>query len=217
MHEIFEGIEAVVFDFDGTLIDSLGMWHEIDVEYTNMLGVDLPEDFQKQIEGMHYPDVARYFKKLFNIDKTIEEIMADWNEMAIDRYSNSLKLKEGSVELMQMLKNKGIRLAIATSNARELIDASLKGHGIDGFFSVLCTSEDVKKGKPDPEVYTIAVRKLNIAPDKCLAFEDLPMGLISARDAGLKTCAVYDEYSEYVDSEKRKIADYYVNSFKELL
>lgn len=214
---IFTDIDAVIFDLDGTLIDSMWMWKSIDIEYLARFGLEMPEDLQKNIEGMSFSETAVYFKQRFGLKDSLEQIKADWNDMAWDKYMNEVPLKEGAMELLKYLKGANIPAGIATSNSRQLVDLIIKRHGIDEYFSSIRTSCEVIKGKPSPDIYLLVAKDLGARPERCLVFEDVIQGIMAGRNAGMKVCAVYDKFSEEYTDEKIKLADYYVDSLKELL
>lgn len=214
---MLENIKAVIFDLDGTLVDSMGIWKQIDIEYLARYNLTLPDDLQSSIEGMSFTETANYFKERFQIPEEIHEIKATWNEMTYKKYKNEVPLKEGTREFLNMLKSRGIKMGIATSNSRELVEVVIKSLQIDSFFDEVHTSCEVEKGKPSPDIYLLVSEKLGVAPEECLVFEDVPQGIMAGKNAGMKVCAVDDEYSKALEEEKRKLADYFIESFQELL
>lgn len=214
---MLENIKAVIFDLDGTLVDSMGIWKQIDIEYLAKYNIALPDDLQSSIEGMSFTETANYFKERFQIPEEIHEIKATWNEMTYKKYKNEVPLKEGTREFLNMLKSRDIKMGIATSNSRELVEVVIKSLQIDSFFDAVHTSCEVEKGKPSPDIYLLVSEKLGVAPTECLVFEDVPQGIMAGKNAGMKVCAVDDEYSRALEEEKRKLADYFIESFQELL
>lgn len=210
---MLKNIDTVLFDLDGSLVDSMWIWHEIDIAYLGKFGISLPEDLQSQIEGMSFSETAAYFKNRFRIPDCIEKIKQDWNRMAWDKYTNEVPLKEGAREFLNYCKDNGIRLGIATSNSRELVENVVKVHGLIDYFSCIVTACDVEKGKPSPDVYLEASRRCGAVPDKCLVFEDVVQGILAGKAAGMKVCAVEDDYSMYQLQEKQKLADYYIKTY----
>ncbi len=212
--------KAVIFDLDGTLIDSMWVWEVVDQEFYikhGLVGRTVPEDMHEQMEGMSFTEVAGFFKELFQIDSSIEEIKSDWLKSTYDKYVTEVKLKDGCEELLSHLKKKGIKMGIATSNSRELVEAVLKARGIDKYFEYICTSCEVNAGKPAPDVYLNVANKLEVAPEHCLVFEDVVKGIQSGKNAGMMVCAVKDDYSESQLNRKKEIADYYVESFYDVI
>ncbi len=216
-HEMFDGIEAVIFDLDGSLVDSMWMWRAIDIEYLGRYGIPLPEDLQSKIEGMSFHETALYFKEHFDIPDTIEEIKETWNRMAWDKYANEVPLKPGIRTFLDDCMANGIRLGIATSNSRELVENIAAVHGLKQRFSCIMTGCDVKKGKPAPDIYLAVAEELGVEPSKCLVFEDIVPGIRAGASAGMRVCAVEDAYSADQREKKRELADYYIDDFYGLL
>lgn len=215
--ELTEGIQAVIFDLDGTLIDSMWMWKQIDIDYLARHGHPLPEDLQDCIEGMSFSETAVYFKERFGLTDSLEIIKSDWNRMAYDIYVNDVPLKPGVLAFLQYLKSKGIRTGIATSNSKELLTAVLESLGITEYFDELHTSCEVAKGKPAPDIYLLVAQKLGVAPENCLVFEDIMQGIMAGKAAGMKVCAIKDEFSLKQEAEKKASADWFIDSFSEIM
>lgn len=211
-----EGIEACFFDMDGTILDSMWMWQDIDIEFLGQRGIALPEGLQEQIEGMCFSQTAVYFKERFGLSESTDEIKEIWNEMAMDKYRNEVPLKPGVMEFLTELKRDGIRTGIATSNSIELVRCCLESLGVAQYFDTVVTGCDVGAGKPAPDVYLKCAEDCKVEPDKCLVFEDIIPGIIAGHNAGMKVCAVYDKYSEDCDEEKRRTADYYIEDFRDI-
>ena len=116
-----------------------------------------------------------------------------------------------------MLKEKGIRTGIATSNDRKLVEEFLKARQVTQLFDTICTSCEVKKGKPSPDVYLQVAKQLDVEPSSCLVFEDVPMGILAGKNAGMRVCAVDDWFSRPQDEKKRQFADYFIHSYEEIM
>ena len=213
MHEMMQNIDAVIFDMDGSLVDSMWMWRAIDVEYLGSFGIPLPEDLQSRIEGMSFAETAMYFKEHFPIPDTTEDIMDTWNRMAWDKYLHEVPLKMGITEFLRSCRERGILLGIATSNSRELVENVAKVHNLRDYFTSIITGSEVKRGKPAPEIYLAVARELGTAPSRCLVFEDIVAGIIAGKNAGMRVCAVEDEYSSHDRERKKKLADYYIEDY----
>jgi len=207
--------EAVIFDLDGTMIDSMWLWADIDREYLGRFGIPLddPKELQCRIEGMSFHETAVYFKEHFPIPDSIEQMKKDWNAMAYDKYATQVPLKEGVKSFLSGCLRRGIRLGIATSNSRELVSNILKVHGLEDYFSCIMTGSDIKCGKPAPDIYLACADKLNVSPSSCLVFEDIMPGLTAGKCAGMTICAVADEYSSDTLQEKIDFADGYIDNY----
>ena len=212
----FNGIEAVIFDLDGTLVDSMWMWKDIDIEYLGRFGIAMPDDLQEAIAGISVTQTARYFKTRFGIKDSIGQIIDDWNQMALEKYTYEVPLKSGVREFLKWLKYRHIPCAIATSNSRELTRAVLESHNLNDAFDVILTGEDIHKGKPDPDVYIAAAGRLKLDPKRCLVFEDIPFGIMAAKAAGMRTIAVKDGDSVSDEHQKRSLADGYICDYYDL-
>lgn len=210
---MLHGKKAVIFDLDGSLVDSMWMWREIDIEYLGRFGIPLPEDLQSKIEGMSFSETADYFKKHFPIPDSIERMKEDWNRMAWDKYMNEVPLKPGIPEFLKECKRRDIKLGIATSNSRELVENVAKVHKLREYFSCIMTGCDVNKGKPAPDIYLAVAEKLSVPSGQCLVFEDIIPGIQAGKNAGMEVCAVEDEYSVSCRKAKIELADYYIEDF----
>lgn len=215
--KILDGKKAVLFDLDGTLVDSMWMWKAIDIEYLSHFGYDCPEDLQKSIEGMSFSETAVYFKNRFSIPDTLEQMKADWTRMSIDKYRYEVSLKPGAGEFLNELKKRGIRTGIATSNGREMVDAVLQSLQMEEYFDVVTTACEVAAGKPAPDIYLKVAEALGVSPKECLVCEDVPAGILAAKRAGMEVCAVEDDFSLGMAAEKKALADYYIKDYYELL
>ena len=205
-----EGVEAVIFDLDGTLVDSMWMWHQIDIEYLGRYGIPLPEKLQESIEGKSFHETAVYFKERFDIPESLDEIKETWNAMAWDKYEREVPLKPGVKAFLETCRRRGVKLGIATSNSRALAQNIADVHGLHDYFGCIMTGCDVLKGKPAPDIYLAAARELGADPARCLVFEDIIPGIMAGKNAGMKVCAVEDAYSADVRARKQELADYYI-------
>lgn len=210
-------IKAVIFDLDGSMVDSMWIWRAIDIEYLGRFGIALPDKLQADIEGMSFSETAAYFKKRFALPDDLEQIKTDWNHMAFEKYEREVPLKKGVLELLDYCKAQNILLGIATSNSRQLVETVVRAHHLESYFNCIMTACEVEKGKPAPDIYLAVADALQVDPAKCLVFEDIVPGIQAGLAAGMLVCAVYDQYSAYQDEEKRRLADYYTYEFKELI
>ena len=215
---MIRNIQAVIFDIDGTLVDSMGVWHEIDIEYFKLIGIPMPATLSKDIEGMSFTETAIYFKETFHIqDKTIEDIKMDWIQMAHEKYLYEIKAKPGAKEFMKFLKDKGVKLGCATSNEKSLAVAALKPHGFYEKVDSLRTACEVCAGKPAPDIYLKVAEDLGVAPENCLVFEDVPNGMRAGKAAGMTVIAIEDEGVKNHRAEIDEICDYYIQDYYDML
>ena len=215
-NDLLKNRKAVLFDLDGTLVDSMWVWRDIDIDFLSAIGQKLPDDLQKSIEGMSFTETAEYFKERFNINDDVETIKAKWNKMAYDKYTSEVKLKRGAKEFLARLKADGIRTGIASSNSMTLIEGALRAEGVLDYFDAITTACEAGAGKPAPDIYLLAAKKLNTEPSECLVFEDIPMGIMAGNSAGMTTIAVEDAYSHNMRDEKEKLAKYFIEDFTDI-
>ncbi len=214
---MLRNIHSIIFDLDGTLVDSMWVWDEIDIEFLSKRGLSLPPTYQKEIEGMSFTETAIYTKELFQLPESVEELKGIWNQMALDKYAKEVPLKSGVKRFLNYCKENKISMGIATSNSKELVEVVEKAHALSDYIQVIVTSCEVAKGKPAPDVYLEVARRLQTNPEHCLVFEDVPMGILAGKNAGMKVCAVKDAFSEDQQREKKELADYYISSYEDIL
>ena len=210
-------VKAVIFDLDGSLVDSMWIWKAIDIEYLGKFGIELPPDLQDSIGGKSFTETAIYFKERFQISDSLEQIKEDWNRMAYDKYANEVPLKPGVREFLNYCREHQIRLGIATSNSRELVDNIVRTHDLADYFDCVMTGCEVAKGKPAPDIYLAVAKQLEVAPADCLVFEDIVQGIQAGKAAGMQVCAVDDAFSRAQEKEKRNLADYYIHHYNEVM
>lgn len=213
MHKMLENTDAVIFDLDGSLVDSMWLWRAIDIEYLGRYHISMPDNLQSQIEGMSFLETALYFKEHFEIPDSQEDIMNEWNRMAWDKYLYEVPLKNGIPAFLQGCRENHIKLGIATSNSRELVENIAAVHHLRDYFTCIVTGNDVPRGKPAPDIYLAAARELEVRPRQCLVFEDILPGILAGKNAGMRVCAVEDAYSVSSRKEKAELADYYIDDY----
>lgn len=210
-------IKAAIFDLDGTLVDSMYVWHRVDVDFLSQRGFEVPDDYSKAIKTMHFETAAEYTIARFKLNETVEEIVSVWLNMALNEYTYNVRLKSGAKELLEKLSNEGLRLGIATSSKPFLAEPVLKNNGIYNYFDTICCTSQVGKDKRHPDIYLFTADKLGVKPEECVVFEDIVDGINGACSAGMRTVAVYDKESSSEKEILKKLSDRYIMSFEELL
>lgn len=206
--------KAVIFDLDGSLVDSMWVWLQVDELYMEKYHLTPSPSFHKDIEGMGFTETAQYFLHTFpSLSCTLEEVCQEWMDISYELYRTKVALKSGAFEFLQEMKRRGIRLGIATSNTRKLVETVLEVHNVRDYFTAIATSCEVQAGKPAPDVYLKVAKELQVEPEKCLVFEDVPNGILAGKNAGMTVCAVQDEFSRPDEAEKRRLADYFIRDY----
>lgn len=210
-------IDAVIFDIDGTLVDSMHVWTDIDVIFLEKYHLEEPENFHEGMEGKSYSETAQYFLDLFpELPHTKQELEDEWHEMAFEIYTKELQLKKGAYDFIVDMHKAGIKLGIATSNSRDLAEGLLMNTGVWQYLDAVWTSDEAKAGKPAPDVYLKVAESLGVKPERCLVFEDVPNGILAGINAGMKVCAVEDPFSKPQEERKKELADYYIQDYDDI-
>jgi HAD superfamily hydrolase (TIGR01509 family) len=198
-------IEAVVFDLDGVLLQSEEVWDSVREGYVRELGGRYDEEVQRAMMGMSAPEWSRYLKEEAGVPGDPETINRDVVERMLEAYRRELPLLPGAVEAVRRTAA-AFPLALASSSNREVFEAVLELAGIADCFRATVSSEDVARGKPAPDVYLEAARRLGVAPERCAAVEDSHAGIRSAKSAGMRVVAIPNA-SYPPDEEALALAD----------
>ena len=209
-------MKAYIFDLDGTLLDSMSVWEQIDVDFLTKRGLEIPPDYINAISSLTFKDAARYTIRRFALTESVEDLLSEWNSMAIHAYGNTVQMKPYAKEYLYSLKRKGAKLGIATSLPAVLYEPALRNHGIIELFDCICSTDEVTKSKTSPDVFLLAARKLGVDPEECIVFEDIPDAIKSAKLAGMTVYGVYDEASKEHWQFIQQIADGVIYDFSEL-
>jgi HAD superfamily hydrolase (TIGR01509 family) len=182
-------IEAVIFDLDGILIDSEHVWDEVRQQLAEERGGRWNENASRDMMGMSSIEWSRYMRDVVGLEEEPEEISAEVVRRLEERYRTGIPLIPGAEQAVERLAARW-PLALASSSNRELIDLVLTESGLGGFFRASVSSEEVARGKPAPDVFLEAARRLDADPTRCAAIEDSENGILAAKAAGMRTIAI---------------------------
>jgi len=210
--------EGAIFDLDGTLLDSMYVWHHVDDLFFEKRGMAVPEDYGRALAGKSYRESAEYTIERFGFTESWEEIVEEWTQMAIDEYSHHVKLKPCAREYLLALKASGVKLAVATALPEYLYRPCLENLGILGWFDALCSTDETGgRGKAKGEVFLLAAKRLNLEAEKCAVFEDVYEGVCGAKYAGMTAYCVKDAASAHTHGMSAEIADGMIDCFSYIL
>ncbi|ONI42926.1 HAD family hydrolase [Candidatus Epulonipiscium fishelsonii] len=208
-------MKAVIFDLDGTLVDSMWVWEEIDKEFLRNLNIDPSVFNNEELGGMSFTETALYFKNKFNLTHSVDEIKITWNKMGATIYTEKVEIKPFVREFLKFLKQHNIKMGIASSNSRELVELILDRFEIIDYFDCIKVSCEVERGKPFPFIYMETAKELGVLPEECLVFEDIPDGVMAGKNAGMTVWAIRDRQSEKLVKELKTIADKWILDYDE--
>lgn len=209
--------KGVIFDLDGTILDSLKVWQNVDRDFFIKRGLNIPLDYTKNISGMTILETAQYTKDICGIDDSIEDIIEEWKKSAYSQYKNKVKLKKGALEYITFLKENNIKIGIATACEKKLYEACLKKHKIYDLFDTIIDSTFVERGKSFPDIYELCAKNLDLSPKDIIVFEDILDAINGAKKAGMRVYAVYDENSQDNLDDILNASDEYITDFREMI
>jgi HAD superfamily hydrolase (TIGR01509 family) len=208
-------LSAVIFDLDGVLADSESWWNEIDAKLLTEYGIIYRGEYHQNVLGVSYPVAVEFYKKAFGLSVSAEEMMRRRGEIATEFFANRVGLFPNVKQVLEELRQMNLHLAVATSSVSASARPFLDRHQLTEFFEIIVTGEEVKRGKPAPDIYLYAGDKLQIPPDKCLVVEDAVAGVAAAKAAKMCVAAIPDR--RFVNpSEYEKTADYVLKNVGEL-
>lgn len=205
--------DGYIFDLDGTLIDSNGVWKKIDEIILQKLHIRTLKP--EECAALDYED----FHKLIiskGADCTLEWLKNELDTLAVKEYRYNIFIKAGVREYLQAVKNSGGKIALATASPKRLYEPVLRNNSIYGMFDAFITTDEAGSSKDYPDIYLKAAELLEVFPDKCVVFEDVLKGIFSAKTAGMYAVAVYDKYSTDDIVTMRQYADEFIFSFEDM-
>ena len=210
-------IKAVIFDMDGTLIDSTGIWHEIDKAFFSKRNMELPSDYAQHIVHLGLKQAAVYTKETYHLDESIQDIMDEWHNMSIDMYRYNVPLKSHALELLKLLKEKNVKMAIATANDEPLYRPCIERLGIGEYFDEIADVNTAQEGKQSAKIYLDLAKKMGAEPQNTLVLEYMPTCVKTAFKNGFITVSVFDNASKDYDEQKINNSHLFIKDFGELI
>ena len=209
-------IRGAIFDVDGTLLDSMFIWDTIGEAYLRSIGYQPKENLNETFKNMSLHQAARYYQTEYGVTQSIDEIMDGVNAMLERYYRFEVPLKPGVAELLERLRQDGVKLCIATATDRHLVEAALDRCGVLSCFGEIFTCNEVGHGKDEPDIFEVALRFLGTRREETLVFDDALYAVRTAKEAGFPVAAVYDSH-ERSQAEVRARSDLYLEDLTQLV
>lgn len=191
--------DAIIFDMDGLLVDSEPVWHHAETALIESRGYDYTPELRAQIVGLRLDAIIETYRRALRFTETTAELVEELQNHMLRFIPELVKPQPGAHELVNWVAARGLPRAIASSSPAVVIDAVVALQGWDDVFAVRCTADDVAAGKPAPDVYLAAARRLGVDPARCLALEDSATGARAAVAAGMVCCAIPDATHTHPD------------------
>ena len=206
-------LRGAIFDFDGTLFDTMAVWDTAGEDYLWQIGMTPKETINEELKAMSLKQAAETIREQYRISKSTETIIDEVNEMVGDFYLYRAEPKLGIREFLEQLEEQGVSMCITTAVERRLVEGALKRCGMDRFFGKIFTCGEVGHGKDEPMIYEQALSFLGTEKTETVVFEDAYHAARTAKDAGFLVAAVYDDH-ETNDKALRSLADWYLEDYR---
>jgi HAD superfamily hydrolase (TIGR01509 family) len=204
------------FDMDGTLIDSNGIWKDVDRTFLARRGLAYTHAYYEGVAHTIFPLAAKFTKEFCHLPESCEEIMAEWMDLAQGLYSK-VSIKPGVRAYLKQCRAEGRRMAVVTSAVPEHCHTALRHLDLEKYFDHITFAQELELEKKNPEVWLTAAAKSGVAPEDCTVFDDSLSACKGARAARMRTVGIYDDYFAQDEKELRGFCDVYIKSFEELL
>ena len=206
-----------IFDMDGTLIDSNGIWKDVDTAFLAKRGLSYTKEFYEGVAHTIFPLAAKFTKEFCRLPESEEAIMAEWMDMAGDLYGTSVPVKPGVRAYLDKLRAAGERLIVVTSAVPVHCSTALTHLGLMPYFERIIFAHDLQLEKKDPQLWCLTAEMMGVAPEDCTLYDDSVEACRGAKAAGMHAVGVYDPYFAGTEPEMQAVCDRYIRSFEELI
>lgn len=211
-------IKGAIFDMDGTLLDSMPVWHRLTQNYLKQFNVYITDEDFAACEGFSQPEVADYFLARHpELPLTRETMLDGMDALITSRYESMAVPKDGVLDFLERMRRQGVKMAIATLTARRHAEKALLDRDMMQYFEFMLTIEDIGVSKREPDIYLAAAERLGLAPADCMVFEDAPYAGVTAHRAGFQLCGLAEPAYAAGEAELRSVSDVFIErSYSEL-
>lgn len=206
-----------IFDMDGTLIDSNGIWKDVDTAFLAKRGLPYTKEYYEGVAHTIFPLAAKFTKAFCGLPESEEAIMAEWMDMAGDLYGTSVPVKPGVRAYLDKLRAAGERMIVVTSAVPIHCRTALTHLALMPYFERIIFAHDLQLEKKDPQLWRLTAEMMGVAPEYCTLYDDSVEACRGASAAGMRTVGVYDPYFAATEPEMQAVCDRYIRSFEELI
>ena len=210
------GFRAAIFDFDGTLAATEGLWAEVDRIYFGERGISYDELAHQTLATLGFGAGAEWVRQTYGLDEPVEDICDEWNRLGHALYATRVELRPGARDYLCALRAAGVPLALATTNDPYVLSAMRPLVDVHELFDAFVCGKEVVRPKDHPKIYLEAARRIGAAPDNCMVFEDILPGVRSARSCGMRTCAVRCADERQPREALRREADVWLDEWTDI-
>ena len=213
-----QNIKGASSDMDGTLLDSMPVWHRLTQNYLKQFNVHITDEDFAACEGFSQPEVADYFLARHpELPLTRETMLGGMDALITSRYESIAVPKDGVLDFLERMRRQGVKMAIATLTARRHAEKALLDRDMMQYFEFMLTIEDIGVSKREPDIYLEAAERLGLAPADCMVFEDAPYAGVTAHRAGFQLCGLAEPAYAAGEAELRSVSDVFIErSYSEL-
>ncbi len=208
--------KLLLLDMDGTLIDSNGIWKDVDIRFLERRGMEYSKAYYEGVAHTIFPLAAKFTKEFCSLEESCEEIMQEWMDLAKGLYS-TVSVKPGVREFLQQCRTEGKQMALVTSSVPEHCHTAMQHLGLTEYFENITFAQELGLEKKDPAIWLAVAEKNGTAPEDCVVYDDSLSACKGAKVAGMRVVGVYDSFFAADEAAMRSFCDNYIRSFEELL
>lgn len=208
--------DAAIFDFDGTISFTNDVWNKVDRAFLGARGIEVTAEYQRVLSMLGFEAGARYTIETYHLDESVEDICNEWNRMGRALYESQVTLRPGVRDYLEALRSRGIPCALATINDPDVLKAC-HHIDVDALFDACVYGREVARPKDSPDIYLEAAWRLGARPARCIVFEDLAVGLRSAKRAGMLACGVASDDPDQDEVELSSTSDVLLRAWTDIL
>ena len=207
----------LIFDLDGTLIDSNGVWVEVDKTFLARRGAPYTKEYYEGVAHTILSNCAIFTKEYLHLEESCEEIIAEWMVLAADKYGTQVPLKPHVKDYLDKCREAGHRMAVFTACVPEHCRAAMEHLGLTPYFEQVIYAQELGVDKKSPAIFRTVAERLGVSPRACVLFDDSLSACKAAKAAGMTVVGVYDSYFADSAVDMREVCDQYIRGFGELL